>query len=152
MPGSQMKSILVIRPGAIGDALLTFPILKVLKQQYDSTRIILVSNALVLPLALVFGVAEQAFDFQDIRWSELFSSNGIRTSSTRNLLAQIDLAICWLRDPYGIIEHNLKTSGIEHLIIAPGRPSAGEYLHIIYYLARTIGLSDTSLSTTIGAR
>jgi heptosyltransferase III len=147
-----MKSILVIRPGAIGDALLTFPILKVLRQQYDSTRIILVSNAQVLPLALVFGVAEQVFDFQDIQWSELFSSNGIRTSSTRNLLAQIDLAICWLRDPYGIIEHNLKTSGIEHLIIAPGRPSTGEHLHIIDYLARTIELSDKSLSTTIGAR
>jgi ADP-heptose:LPS heptosyltransferase len=147
-----MKSVLVIRPGAIGDTLLTFPILKVLREQYDSTRIILVSNAQVLPLALVFGVAEQAFDFQDIQWSELFSSNGIRTSSTRNLLAQIDLAICWLRDSYGIIEHNLKTSGIEHLIIAPGRPSASEHLHIIYYLARTIGLSDKSLSTTVGAR
>jgi heptosyltransferase III len=147
-----MKNILVIRPGAIGDALLTFPLLKVLREQYDSTRITLVSNAQVLPLALAYGVAEQVFDFQDIQWSELFSSNGIRTSSMRNLLAQIDLAICWLRDPDGIIEHNLKTSGVEHLIIAPGRPSAGEHLHIVDYLARTIGLLDKSPSTSTGAR
>jgi heptosyltransferase-3 len=147
-----MKSILVIRPGAIGDVLLTFPILKVLREKYDSTRITLVSNAQVLPLALAFGVAEQVFDFQNIQWSELFSSNGIRTSSMRNLLAQIDLAICWLHDLDGIIEHNLKTSGVEHLIIAPGRPSAGEHHHIIDYLARTIGLPDKSLSTSVGAR
>ncbi len=145
-----MKSILVIRPGAIGDAILTFPILKALKGQYDSTHITLVSNAQVLPLALAFGVAEQVFDFQGIQWKELFSSNGIRTSSMRNLLAQIDLAICWLRDPDGIIEHNLKTFGVEHLIIAPGRPSTDEHLHIVDYLARTIGLSDKSLSTSIG--
>ena len=137
-----MKSILVLRPGAIGDALLAFPVLKALREQYDGTRITLVSNAQVLPLAQAFGVAEQTFDFQDIQWSELFSSNGIRTSSMRDLLAQTDLAICWMRDPDGIIEHNLKTSGVKHRIIAPGRPSAGISLHIVDYLARTIGLPD----------
>jgi heptosyltransferase III len=137
-----MKHILVIRPGAIGDALLAFPVLKALREQYDGTRITLVSNAQVLLLAQAFGVAEQTFDFQDIQWSELFSSNGIRTSSMHDLLAEIDLAICWMRDPDGIIEHNLKTSGIKQLIITPGRPPAGEHLHIVDYLARTIGLPD----------
>jgi len=137
-----MKSILVFRPGAIGDALLAFPVLKALREQYNGTHITLVGNAQVLPLAQAFGVAEQTFDFQDIQWSELFSSNGIRTSSLRNLLAQTDLAICWMRDPDGIIEHNLKISGVKHSIIAPGRPSAGTDLHIIDYLARTIGLPD----------
>ena len=137
-----MKGILVIRPGAIGDALLTFPVLKALREQYDGMRITLVSNAQVLPLAQAFGVAEQAFDFQDIQWSELFSSSGIRTSAMRDLLEQTELAICWMRDPDGIIEHNLKMSGIEHSIIAPGRPSTGERLHIVDYLARTIGLPN----------
>ena len=135
-----MKSILVIRPGAIGDALLTFPILKLLKEQYDSTCITLVSNAQVLPLARAFGVAEQVFDFQDIHWSELFSSSGIRTSSMRDLLEQTDLAICWMRDPDGIIEHNLKMSGVKQIIIAPGRPSESERVHIVDYLALTVGL------------
>jgi heptosyltransferase III len=141
-----MKSILVLRPGAIGDALLAFPVLKALKTQYDSTRISLVSNAQVLPLAQAFGVAEETFDFQDIKWSELFSSSGIRTSFMRDLLAQTDLVICWMRDPDGIIERNLKMSGIKHCIIAPGRPPEGEHLHIVDYLARTIGLPS------VGAR
>ena len=135
-----MKGILVIRPGAIGDALLTFPVLKALREHYAGTHITLVSNAQVLPLALALGVAEQAFDFQDIRWSELFSTTGIRTSSMHDLLKQIGLAICWMRDPDGIIEHNLKTSGIKQVIIAQGRPSAGERLHIVDYLAHTVGL------------
>jgi heptosyltransferase III len=142
-----MKSILVFRPGAIGDAILAFPVLKALREQYDGTRITLVSNAQVLPLAQAFGVAEQTFDFQDIQWSELFSSNGIRTSSMRTLLAQTDLTICWMRDPDGIIEHNLKTSGVKQSIIAPGRPSAGINLHIIDYLSRTVGLQFTTRSS-----
>ena len=141
-----MKSILVIRPGAIGDALLTFPVLKALREQYDGTRITLVSNAQVLPLALAFGVAEQAFDFQDIKWSELFSSTGIRASTMLDLLGQTELAICWMRDPDGIIEHNLKMSGIKHMIITPGRLSASERLHIVDYLAHTVGLPN------VGAR
>ena len=60
-----MKNILVIRPGAIGDILLTFPVLKALRVHYDATCITLVSNVQVLPLAKVSGVAEQTFDFQD---------------------------------------------------------------------------------------
>ncbi len=110
-----MNSILVIRPGAIGDALLTFPVLKALREQYDGMRITLVSNAQVLPLAQAFGVAEQAFE-------------------------QTDLAICWMRDPDGIIEHNLKMSGVKQIIIAPGRPSESERVHIVDYLAHTVGL------------
>ena len=142
-----MKSILIIRPGAIGDALLTFPVLKALREHHTDTHITLVSNAEVLPLALAFGIAEQAFDFQDIQWSELFSATGIRTSFTRGLVEQTDLAICWMRDPDGIIEHNLKTSGVKHIVIAPGRPSEGERLHIVDYLAHTVELSGVSVQS-----
>ncbi len=150
-----MKNILVIRPGAIGDALLTFPVLKALKKRYDAAPVTLVSNAQVLPLAKAFGIAEQIFDFQDIQWSELFSSQGICTASLRDLLAQTDLAICWMRDPGRLVEHNLKTTGINQLIIAPGRPPAGEHMHIIDYLAQTIGLPamlPQFISTTVGAK
>lgn len=135
-----MNGILVIRPGAIGDALLTFPVLKALREQYAGMPITLVSNAQVLPLALAFGVAEQTFDFQDIHWSELFSTTGIRTSSLLALLKQTDLAICWMRDTDGIVERNLNISGVKHVIIAPGRPSEGERIHIVDYLANTVGL------------
>ncbi len=149
-----MKNILVIRPGAIGDTLLTFPVLKALREFYKAPCITLVGNAQVLPLAQVSGVVEQAFDFQKIRWSELFSSQGVRTASLRNLLAQTNLAICWMRDPEGFVEHNLKTLNIKHVIIAPGRPPVDEHIHIVDYLAQSIGLPALTpqfLSTPVGA-
>ena len=130
--------ILIIRPGAIGDALLSFPVLKALREHYTGAHITLVSNAQVLPLALAFGVADEVGDYQDIQWSELFSSNG--TPALQDLLQQIELAICWLRDPGGMVERNLRMNGIRRLIIAPGRPPEGARVHVVEYLAQTVGL------------
>ena len=138
--------ILVIRPGAIGDVLLTFPVLKALREHYTNAHITLVSNTQVLPLALASGVAEEVSDYQDMRWSELFSTTGIRTPSLASLLDRTDLTICWIHDADGIIERNLRAAGVKCLIITSGRPPEDTHIHIVDYLAQTIGLSP------VGAR
>jgi len=129
---------LILRPGAIGDTLLVFPVLRALRAQYIHPHITFVSNASVLPLALAFGVAEEALDYEHIQWSELFSTHGIHSPALQDLLQRIDSAICWLHDPEGLVEHNLHVAGVRHVIVAPGRPR--ESLHIVDYLAQTIGL------------
>ena len=133
--------ISVIRPGAMGDVLLTFPVLQALRKECVNAHITLVSNSVVLPLALAYKIVDEAFDYQDISWSELFSEAGIRSPSLRNLLAQTDLAICWLRDSDHIVEKNISKAGVKHLIVAPGRPAEGARVHIVDYLAGTLGLS-----------
>ncbi len=135
--------ILVIRPGAIGDVLLTFPVLQALREAYVNPQITLVSNAVVLPLALASGIVDEVFDYQDIRWSELFSEPGIHSPAVLDLLAQTDLAICWLRDPDHIVEQNLREAGVKRVIVAPGRPPEGTRVHIVEYLGGTVGLSPT---------
>ena len=130
---------LILRPGAIGDTLLTFPVLRTLQAQYTHAHITFVGNASVLPLALAFGVAEEVWDYEHVQWSELFSTRGIRAPALQDLLQRIDSAICWLRDPEGLVEHNLHMAGVRHVIIAPGRPRGN--LHIVEYMAQTIGLS-----------
>jgi heptosyltransferase III len=136
--------ILVICPGAIGDVLLTFPVLKALREYYTNAHTTLVSNAQVLPLALASGVAEEVSDYQDKQWGELFSTTGIRTPALASLLDCTDLAICWIRDTDGIVERNLSAAGVKRLIIAPGRPSQGTHIHIVDYLAQTVGLPPVS--------
>jgi len=58
------------------------------------------------------------------------------------MLRRIDLAICWLRDLDGVVERNLLKAGVQRVIVAPGRPPEGERIHIVDYLARTIGLQN----------
>ena len=133
--------ILIIRPGAIGDTILTFPILQALRAQYPDPHITLVGNPIVLPLALSFGLVEEVSDYGLLQWSELFSTTGIHSPAIRNQLQRTDLAICWLRDPHGLVAQNLRQAGVKHIIIAPGRPPQDKPVHITEYLAQTVGAS-----------
>ena len=134
--------ILVIRPGAIGDTLLTFPVLKVLRTRYAKPHITLVGNAAVLPLALASGIVEEVSDYGHPQWSELFSTEGVHTLALRDLLQHTNLAICWLRDPDGVVEQNLRMAGIKRVIVAPGRPPEGMRIHVVEYLAETLALQN----------
>ncbi len=133
------KRILILRPGAIGDTLLTFPLLRALKAL--SAHITLVSNPAVLPLAQHFGLADAVFDYGTLAWSTLFSPSGVRSSFVQNMLQHTDTAICWLRDLDGVVEHNIRKTGVAHVIIAPGRPDEASETHIVAYLANTLGMS-----------
>src|SRR5262249_43397626 len=95
--------------------------------------------------------------YQEMRWSYLFlkESDGHKRDMGLNTIVQrTQLAICWLRDPDGIVERNLRSAGIERVIVAAGRPdpSTSGTMHISAYLAETIGLTwqkplhDLSLS------
>ena len=133
-------NILVIRPGAIGDALLTFPVLQALRARYSDPYITFVSNASVLPLAQALGMVDEVSDYEDMLWSELFSARGIRTPALKSRLQGVDMAICWLRDVEGVVEHNLRVVGIRQIVIAPGRPLEGERVHVVDYLAKRVGV------------
>ncbi len=150
--------ILIIRPGAIGDTLLTFPILQALRTQYGSPHITLVGNPAVLPLAIAWGVVEEVEDYGDLKWSELFSTQGIQNTVLKRQLVQTNLAVCWMRDPNGIVVENLHEVGVKHVIVAPGRPPQGRRIYVVDYLAETIGLphigapcmAPSNLSSTAG--
>ena len=64
--------LLITRPGAIGDTLLTFPVLRALRTQYSNPHITLVSNAAVLPLTLDFCIGDEVSDYGHPQWSNLF--------------------------------------------------------------------------------
>ncbi len=138
--------ILVIRPGAIGDTLLTFPVIQALKTHWHASHVTLVGNATVLPLAQSYGIVDEVSNFDSAQWSTLFSDNPAHSSLLRTQLRDIDAAICWLRDPDGVVERNLRANGINHVVIAPGRPPSGERIHETAYLARTVGLTVDSSS------
>ncbi len=137
--------ILVIRPGAIGDALLSFPTLHALRAKYAAKRIAFVSNASVLPLAQAWKLADEVSDFEQTRWSELFSTTGIRDAELRALLAATDMAICWLSDSDHLVENNLKQAGVKKIITAPGRPPEHSFAHVAEYVASTVKVPAKSV-------
>ncbi len=132
--------VLILRPGAIGDTLLTFPLLRVLKTRNEYTHITFVSNTAVLPLAHMLGLADVVFDYGAVEWSQLFSEAGIRSPFLRDTTKHIDRAICWLSDPDEIVQSNLHTAGIQDVIVASSHPAETSGLHIVTYLANALGM------------
>ncbi|HLG75837.1 MAG TPA: glycosyltransferase family 9 protein, partial [Ktedonobacteraceae bacterium] len=129
-------------PGAIGDSLLALPVLQALRKQYNATHITYVSNPAVLPLARAWEVADEVSDFERPYWGKIFLPGRWPSALQQEgaIKQPVDMAICWLPDPEGIVEANMRAAGIAPVIVAPGRPSRDERIHIVEYLARTAGL------------
>ncbi len=131
--------ILVLRPGAIGDTLLAFPVIEALRARYAGAHITVVGNMAVLPLALYCGVADEIADYEEARWSYLFLEPARGLSRLAPLLGQVDMVIAWIRDIDGIVERNLKAAGVRQYVVAAGRPN--DTTHVIQYLAATVGVT-----------
>ena len=140
--------ILLIRPGALGDSLLTFPVMQALRSQQKDVRITFVSNPAVLPLARASHLADEVFDYGHPLWSELFLPPAKQSQQFRSILHQFDKAVCWIRDDEHLIEHGLCAAAIKQVHVAPGRPAEGERIHIVDYLLRTIGMQHTPVEAT----
>lgn len=143
--------ILLIRPGAIGDSLLAFPIMQALRSHQRELHITFVSNGAVLPLAQAFQLADAVFDYGHPLWSELFLPPDRYSQRFRTLLQSTDRVICWLRDDDGIVAQGLQAFGIQHVTVAPGRPAPGVRLHIVDYLSQTIGMQAPPVTTSFMA-
>lgn len=145
--------MLILRPGAIGDTLLTFPVIQALREHYAASHVTLVGNAAVLPLARYAGIADEISNYEDARWSRLFLPPSSENHGPDRVLEQSAVAIAWLRDSEGTVEQNLHLAGYDEVHVAPGRPGPGARLHIVEYLAGTAGLPRSSelLSWSLGS-
>jgi heptosyltransferase III len=144
------RHFLIIRPGALGDTLVTFPILQHLRTLSTQTRITVVGNAAVLPLMQAFRLADEVENFEDLLWSRLFMlPSSHHQTQLYSRLQHIDRAICWLTDTDNLVKQNLQAAGIPNITIAPGRPAVA--LPIVSYLAQSIGEAPETISWRVPA-
>ncbi len=120
-----MRQITVIRPGALGDTLLTFPALALLRRRAPAARLTLIARADTLPLALASSLAGDAWPWDLPDWAALFTPDATADSLTeraRAALAGADAVIAWAPDPDGALAATLHRLGARHVIVAPGKP------------------------------
>ena len=141
----DIRQLLIIRPGAIGDTLLTMPLLQTMRRFCPGLSIHFVGNPLVLPLLHACNLIEESSNYDDAQWSYLFippSASPRRASQAyerlQQELQQCDAVIAWLRDETGAVADNLHRQRIPHSIIAASRPAAHNQQHITNYLAHTL--------------
>lgn len=125
--GARMLSasrVVVVRPGALGDALLALPALAALRRAWPGAHVTLVARDDVLPLARAAGLADAVSAYDLPVWSHLWSDNPDGDRNLRAALGGADTVIAWVADPNGTVARQLAALGIAHTVVAPGRPRA----------------------------
>jgi len=137
--------ILTLRSGtAIGDTLVAFPIIRVLREKYNGSHFTFVGHPTVLPLAQAWGLADEVYAMSQYPWVELYQDEGITSPSWRNLLQQTDLAISLMRNGSEPLKRNLLEAGAREAIAAHEYQDPRPLKHVVEYLASSIGLEEIS--------
>lgn len=142
-----MSRTLLLRPGALGDLLLTAPALLALRTREGEAHITLAGHAAGVELLRQAGLVDVGIAQDDARLLGLFTSLGDTRRLTRSL-GSFDFAVAWMADAEGIVAKNLARLCATKYIVAPSAPAQGSAVHVADYLAATLSpLGSEPLAT-----
>ena len=121
--------ILVIRGGAIGDFILTLPVLTALRERFPSTEIEVLGYPRIASLALLGGLAKAVHAIESPGLAMFFAKGGSFDSEWREFFGQFAIVISYLFDPDKIFETNVKSCGLRQFIAAQHRPDETKPIH-----------------------
>jgi heptosyltransferase-3 len=123
------QNILVIRGGAIGDFILTLPVLAGLRNNFPGSRLELLAVPSVAAIAVEFGLADKVRDINSLSFTPLFSLKATCSAETSTWLSNFDLIISYAHDPERVFETNLRKHSTAQIIVGPHRPVGENDLH-----------------------
>ena len=121
--------ILVIRGGAIGDFILTLPVLAALRNHFPRADIEVLGYPRVALLALPGGLAKAVPAIESPGLASFFARDGSFDLEWREFFGQFAIVISYLFDPDGIFETNVKSCGPRQFIAAQHRPDEAKSIH-----------------------
>jgi ADP-heptose:LPS heptosyltransferase len=127
-----MKSrgkILVIRGGAIGDFILTLPVLAALRQQFPDTRLEVLGYPRIAELAVVGGLADAVRSIESRAFAGFFANGAVLDKDAAEYFAGFDLILSFLYDPDAHFEENVLRVSTAQFIAGPHRPEDAHPAH-----------------------
>jgi heptosyltransferase III len=131
--------ILVIRGGAIGDFILTLPVLTVLRARFPDVRLELLCYARVSQLALAGGLVDHAESIDARPMASFFAKNGPLPSPLADYFGSFALIISYLFDPDRIFQDNVARCSKAQFLVGPHRPEEEGDLHATDAFLRPLG-------------
>ena len=128
MPAALGK-ILVIRGGAIGDFILTLPVLAAIRERFPNIRLELLAYPRVTQLALASGLADGARSIEARPMASFFAKGGPLPQELADYFASFAVIICFLFDPDHIFQENLARCSKAQFLAGPHRPDERGTLH-----------------------
>lgn len=133
MSAVPFQRALVVRGGALGDFLLTLPVLQALRAAAPASRLEVLAYPGLAALAKLAGTVDEVRSIEYGPLAGFFTQGAVLDPALRDYFGSFDLIVSYLYDPDGIFRENLRAAGSSRIIAGPHRPqSAG---HAIDQLA-----------------
>jgi heptosyltransferase III len=122
-------AILVIRGGAIGDFILTLPVLAALRGQFADARLEVLGYPHIARLALLGGLSHAVHSIEARPLAGFFARQGDLNPELAAYFARFALIVSYLYDPDAIFRENVGRSSKAQFIAGPHRPDETLKLH-----------------------
>lgn len=121
--------ILVIRGGAIGDFILTLPVLQAIRDTYPIAKLEVLGYPHIARLATLGGLADAAHPIEAQAVAGFFARNGSLNEDWMDYFAQFEIIISFLYDPDKIFQTNIGRCSEAQFIEGPHRPDETDTIH-----------------------
>ena len=132
------ESILVIRGGAIGDFVLTLPVLAALRAHFPEHRLEVLGNPRIARLAQYGGCADEIHDLEDRRLTSLFIHPPDASVVRGGWVSSASIIVSYLHDPEIVFESNWLRGSNVRWIRGPHRPSDALGIHATQQLLQPL--------------
>lgn len=135
-----VRHILIIRPGALGDIIITLPALFAIRSYFHNAHIEIMGHTPFLEIVKGRFYADTISRFDQADIAALFIKDAQLPESLRSRIRGMDMIISFLLDTDGIFIENLKAAGARHVIHYEPFPAQGERIHIINHFLKFLNL------------
>lgn len=136
------RKILVIRGGAIGDFILTLPVLAALRARFPEPPLEVLGYPHIAALAQWGGLADAVRPIESRALAGFFVRGGELQLELCEYFASFSLIISYLYDPDGIFQDNVQSCTSAQFIAGPHRPNEAAGVHATEVFLQPLALLD----------
>lgn len=121
--------ILVIRGGAIGDFILTLPVLSALRTQFPQAELVVLGYPHIAQLAAAAGLADEVQPIEARALASFFAPHADLPPDLARFFAGFALILSYLYDPDEVFQQSVRRCSSAQFIAGPHRPDEGAGAH-----------------------
>jgi len=141
---SPQRKILVVRGGALGDFILTLPVLAALRRRFPTHTLEILGYERIASLAVVGGLADRVSALESPALAGFFARGGTWPQQEAEFFASFELIVSYTFDPEHIFQSNIARCGAARFLAGPHRPDEACQLHATTALLRPLEILGES--------
>ncbi len=131
----RMDAVAVFRSGALGDTIVTFPVLQALRDTLPAVDIAFITRGAIGLLAADAGLADRVLD-ADAAWVAAWHAGD--AEAVRRQIGGSGLLIYYGNDEDGTLRSTALAGGVERCTFRPAFPSTGDGTHVCDHLLEAL--------------